>query len=899
MLNRKQLTDLFDRLGTPEAGRRLILDSRVQAPVRDVQSRGGNVITLMASRKMGCEIATESRHIEFAAAIDHEFDPKVLEFYAQPCKLQFELIDDSTGEIRNITHYPDFLLICHDGLMLEEWKSEAKLAGLAEKYPYRYVRDVDGNWRSPQIETQLGDLGIRYRICTERSVPRRRVENFLALADYFHPAAEPCPDDVLARLQVALNEHGALFFSELLTSPYHFVADQLNYVIAHKLVSTDLDNESLAEPRRFRLYRDDMLLEFMRAEVQATRVPGLERFAFNPAAGTRFEYEGRELTIVIAGEKSVVCNDADGQSIELKVNFLLNAHENERIRVIETAEPEGINVGQYSRQELEEALRRMALLETGDESRCSARSQRRWAAMQREAEANGGRPILALVPRTSARGNRKSRLTRGQAEMLERTYSESWDTSEAKNYKVCHQHLVVICDEAGIKAPSYPTLIKFIDARATPHNTRKRHGKRLAYQESGFIDVLYFDTPKHGSRPLQYVHIDHTLVDIELVSSRTGKPLGKPWLSLAVDAYSRRIVGIYLTYDPPSYHSVMMVIRDIVRRFHRLPEFIVVDNGTDFRSHAFEAFLMAMGTHLRFRPAGQPRHGAMLERMFGRLNLDYIHNLAGNTKDMKNVRSVSRSHLPKNLAEWTIEELYYGIQSWATEYYDQNIHPALGESPRDAFQRGLRESGSRAHMHIQYNRDFLIATCPPVDRTGTRKVDAQRGVKVNDYHYWHPDFRLPQIAGQRFPVRYDPWDAASVYVRVKNQWLHATCRNLHGLGQLTEFERRAMTEEYLNRTGASLNDDKAVQRLREFMAAFTPEGVVAIALERQAEAKSLYGSLLAGSITPVPPKPKFGLADDVPDHTDVQPDAAQTSSPQQSSAADAAAWGDLTDLDEF
>lgn len=37
-----------------------------------------------------CEIRTESRHIEFAAAVNHEYDPTVLEFYAQPYQLNLE-----------------------------------------------------------------------------------------------------------------------------------------------------------------------------------------------------------------------------------------------------------------------------------------------------------------------------------------------------------------------------------------------------------------------------------------------------------------------------------------------------------------------------------------------------------------------------------------------------------------------------------------------------------------------------------------------------------------------------------------------------------------------------------------------------------------------------------------
>ncbi len=53
MLDKSQLANLFDRLGTPPAGRQLVLDARAEAPVRPVKSQGGNVITVLASQKMG------------------------------------------------------------------------------------------------------------------------------------------------------------------------------------------------------------------------------------------------------------------------------------------------------------------------------------------------------------------------------------------------------------------------------------------------------------------------------------------------------------------------------------------------------------------------------------------------------------------------------------------------------------------------------------------------------------------------------------------------------------------------------------------------------------------------------------------------------------------------------
>lgn len=852
MLDKEQLTSIFDHLGTPREGQALVREARIKAPVRDVQSRGSNVITIFSSRKMGCEIRTESRHIEFAAAINHEFDSTVLEFYPQPCKLHLELIDDATGEVHRIHHTPDFLVLRHNAITLEEWKSDEKLTKLADRYPYRYQRDPDGNWCAPKIEQQLADLGITYRIRTDLSIPRIRVENLLHLADYYHPAAQPCAPDELERLRSALQSEGMLFLADLTSAPYSFDADFLFKAIADNLVVVDLNNEPLTDQHRCRLYRDTTYLKFISELVKQEDTLGKHSFMLELASGTRFRFRERMLEVVLADEKEVICRDAQGDTLQLSRKWLLQAHEEKQIAVVQTADGASLDLARYSDQELSQALKRQAILKANDDI-VSKRTQRDWRARINTAAANGANQVLALVPRIAARGNRSARFTDEQESLLNQVIKQRWKTADAINFTTLYRWVHTAFAQANLKPPSYPTVIERVKTQETTHAVRIRHGKRMAYQQDEFVNVLYAETPVHGSRAFQYVHIDHTQLDIELISHRTGKPLGRPWASVAVDAFSRRIVGLYLTFDPPSYPSVMMVIRDMVRRFQRLPEMIVVDNGRDLTSEAFQSFLRVMGVHLRLRPAGQPRAGAVMERIFGTAHSQYIHNLAGNTKATKNVRMTTGKHLPVNFAEWSLESMYYGFSYWATEYYDTKQHTALGCSPREKFQRSLAQSGQRTHRHIIWNEDFLIATCPPADRGALRQVNNQRGVKVHDLYYWHSIFRNPKIAGKKLPVRQDPWDASTVYVRANDQWVAAKCRNLVGLGQLTDTERRAITEEYLHGAGKTLNDPQTTQRLREFMQVFTPEGALATALDRQQENKSLYNALGLSAITPVPP----------------------------------------------
>src|SRR5262249_36580421 len=135
------------------------------------------------------------------------------------------------------------------------------------------------------------------------------------------------------------------------------------------------------------------------------------------------------------------------------------------------------------------------------------------------------------------------------------------------------------CTRAGVPPVSERTFYRHRARLSTPAVTTIRKGRRAAYAERPFFWWLDQTTPRHGERPWALAHVDHTELDIELVSSVSGEPLGRPWATLLLDAYSRRVLAVYVTYDPPSYRSVMMVLRLCVLRHGRLPQELVVDGG--------------------------------------------------------------------------------------------------------------------------------------------------------------------------------------------------------------------------------------------------------------------------------------------------------------------------------
>lgn len=174
MLELVNLRHLFEHLGTPAPGRKAIEDARRNAPVRSVRSNSNNVITRFVSRKMARMIDTESRTVEYPAVVMYEHDPKILEYYAQPLRLDLKWKGPQDLRPSRIQHTPDFLLIREDGFWVEEWREEQRLFDLSKKNPERIFKD-NGVWRFPAVEAHLCELGISYR---------------LRSADVLHPSPE-------------------------------------------------------------------------------------------------------------------------------------------------------------------------------------------------------------------------------------------------------------------------------------------------------------------------------------------------------------------------------------------------------------------------------------------------------------------------------------------------------------------------------------------------------------------------------------------------------------------------------------------------------------------------------------------------------------------------------------
>jgi putative transposase len=166
---------------------------------------------------------------------------------------------------------------------------------------------------------------------------------------------------------------------------------------------------------------------------------------------------------------------------------------------------------------------------------------------------------------------------------------------------------------------------------------------------------------------------------------------------------------------------------------------------------------------------------------------------------MKHVRQVTKDVNPKGLAVWTLESFYRALCLWCYDFYDNREHPALGQTPAEAFAAGIVMHGAREHTRIEYNDNFIKDTFPTTAK-GTAKVEKKSGVvKINSIIYWTKAFDHPEVRGTEVEVRYDPFDASIAYAYVNKKWEPCISDYRHDFKGRSEREIQLATAELRKR----------------------------------------------------------------------------------------------------
>ena len=787
---------------------------------------------LPATRAARWAWSSRPSQLELSAIYLKEHDPQTLEYYDQPpvLKLTYE-----APRNQRVLYTPDFFVIERDGVGWEEWRTEDRLMTLSARYPERYQRDRCGFWHFVPGERFAEPLGLFFRLRSSAEINRTLVRNLVMLQDYLREETPARSSQTTRLIRRLVKDQPGITLAHVLEDA---TADEVYGLIARGHVHTDLESTALADPSHVQLFTDELTSRAYQRLSVVTKDTDRPR-ALPIEAGSAVSWDGRIWRIVNVGQTSVAMTNDRSEVVDLPFPLFE--------RLVGEGTIYGFPLAEDAGSEIYEVLSRAA----GRELRrandifdlvCSGqrvpgvpeRTLRRWKQRMREAELEYGRPYLGLL-RQPNKGNPEPKLPERSRALMEHVIEDCYETLVQRRRRAAFGELVRLCELEGVLCPSYLTFCRRVKLADHHRQTLKRRGPRAAYQVGEFVSYLDRLPARHGDRPFEVAHIDHTQADIEARHSRTGHSLGRPWLSFMVDAFSRRILAFHLTFDPPSYRSCMAVIRECVRRHNRLPDTIVVDGGNEFASVYFETLLALYGCTKKTRPAAKARFGSVIERLFGTTNTQLFYNLSGNTQLTKNVRQITKAISPRTLAVCTLPDLHARLAEWAYEIYDQTEHPALGQNPRTAYEQGLADSGLRRQRLIAYDEAFLLATMPST-RKGSAKVIANKGVQINGLYYWTRAFSDPALIGEQLPVRYEPFDAGIAFAYVRRRWERCYSQYASMFRGRSERELQLATAELRRqRQNHGTAFTVTAKRLAEFLHAASTDEELIVQRMRDAE----------------------------------------------------------------
>jgi putative transposase len=322
----------------------------------------------------------------------------------------------------------------------------------------------------------------------------------------------------------------------------------------------------------------------------------------------------------------------------------------------------------------------------------------------------GERPLCAFLSRRGRhdRGKRWPELTLELAVAMATAYwsergirqtdviSEFYDAFDKEN-DARRNH-----GEAAFVRPSKETLRLWINAGANYWNWRQKYGKASALRRfKGHGRAI------EASCPLEYVMLDHTRIDAWAVifdENGTKVLVERPWLTLAVDVYSKMILGAVLTYEPPSVYSALRCLRQVVRKKDFLiqefgdhkgatdgwgkPINVIVDNGWEWVGTSFQVCCEAAGIHVIWAPVKNPQFKPYVERAFGVLNANLWHRLESGIP-FKPHEMTALGLDPRTKAVHTLEWLYSRMWHYIVTIYHVEEHGEKKHVPAKRWRDGL------------------------------------------------------------------------------------------------------------------------------------------------------------------------------------------------------------------
>lgn len=461
-------------------------------------------------------------------------------------------------------------------------------------------------------------------------------------------------------------------------------------------------------------------------------------------AGDRVVYEGIEYEIAASPQDStrvLIKHLKTGVCQPVKYHELSNVGGEaaaEGVRPMEALSPKQLKVAEHRYSTIKCVLAkpgdREAVQKVADEQGVHIATIYRWMSLY-----NKFQTLAVLADKVGKGGKGKHRMSDKTASVINNVIDAM--LLEGSTFEATYKEIETQCRKKKYKIPSKNTVRNFFKSISDRKKISRLRGPKAAQQ---MFDAVGFN--EESIAPLYWCEIDHTQADIMCIDEETRKVIGRPWITVVIDVYSRAVLGFYCSfYEPGSYGSGRAIVHAMMPKEAYLASLglqldrwqmwgkmnnLRCDNAGEFKGNSLKLGSQAHGIDFEFRVPGEPRMGAYIERWLGTFG-QRCKDVVGYTKISKELRSYFK---PEKMAALTLAD----FEKWMTLMiiqYNNEVHSSLGVTPQQKFHYGLYNKTNpigtpdRWTNEKRLRLDFLPHEKRTIQRTG---------VKIDNIFYYSP-----------------------------------------------------------------------------------------------------------------------------------------------------------------
>lgn len=396
----------------------------------------------------------------------------------------------------------------------------------------------------------------------------------------------------------------------------------------------------------------------------------------------------------------------------------------------------------------------------------------KWLDKARQA----GGDIRAAVPRHDLQGPQKRYMSPRVEQWLCEAIDNLWLTSRKNKKTKVHDELTAVVaawneanPDRSVRCPSMGHVARYMRQEVDRMVVVRRRGTKeeadRAFRQTGQGIQTSF--------VLERVEVDHTLVQLNIRDDKTGVLLGYPWITAALDHYSRMPVAAHLNFGSQSLGANFQCLKQVMSPKTFLPSLVddldyefpagvphsfFFDRGSDYDNASMRRVGQSLDIIIDYEPVACPEYKGAIERWWRTLKEDVVHGLPGarlpGSRDVAGVDADGEAYI-------TYSEFVRRMWLWMSMVYAKSYHRGIDDIPLRRWQ----ESADRTLPRALRKKDDLnvlltrVERCPVSTRGVTHNGLTWGGEPLTNIMR-NPAFR----DGMKVEVRIDEHDVSRAWV---------------------------------------------------------------------------------------------------------------------------------------